>query len=166
MAKKKEKLLETSNSISYSGEVKIKLLRGKKVISTTSVKNNATYLMFAGMISYLMKNPQSAYFPNFIGIGTDGTQTTPLDKYELGSEIANSRNVAYVHAAEKTSTGYQFPLTAVFPSSVTAGKNIQEIGLFSDSNTNTMLARITAPIGVIDPKLTLLVEWTLKVENK
>ena len=109
MAKKKEKSLETSSNISYSGEVKIKLLRGKKVISTTSVKNTGTYLMFAGMISYLMRNPQSAYFPNFIGIGTDGTPSTSLDKYELGSEITNSRNVAYVHAAEKTATGYHIP---------------------------------------------------------
>lgn len=168
MSKKQEKnsaaIKSVNETISYSGEVIIKLLKGKKVIKSEKIKNNCTVTLLKSLTMFLENIVDTNLLPKYMGLGTESSGWT-INTLHLMKEVPNSRVPIVRHSIEelignnKTLIGYKAPFSATFPSNIIAGLDIKELGLFSGSYGNdNLLARIPVSIPKIDAGLSLVIE--------
>lgn len=176
MSKKQEKnsaaVTSVNGTISYSGEVTIKLLKGKKVIKSEKIKNNCTVTLLKSLTMFLENIVDTNLLPKYMGLGTESSGWT-INTLHLMKEVPNSRVPIVRHSIEEltsgeTLIGYKAPFSATFPSNIIAGLEIKELGLFSGSYGNdNLLARISVDsIPKIDAGLSLVIEWVISIKNK
>ena len=65
-----EKVEPVMETISYSGEVTVKLLKGKKVIKSEKIKNNCTTLLLKSIALFLENTIDTNLLPKYMGLGT------------------------------------------------------------------------------------------------
>lgn len=99
MAKKKQTTKPAVNDISqvnigYKGEVTVKLLKGKKVVTQQHIVNTGTRYFFRGLAAATLNTPYTdltASTPNYLGVGTGISETSDLDKVKLVRELPTAR---------------------------------------------------------------------------
>lgn len=173
MKTKKNKSTEVKQSISYSGNVTLKLAKDKKILKTLKVKNMGTLSLLRGIGLYLLQSQKTSLLPSFMGIGSSDAKGSYSDD-SLKSEIIGRRVILIKHNLEelkdeknKEHIGYIVKYSASFPSELVGENTIKELGLFSDQNTNSLLARIILGSEVQIPVgLSLIVEWNINIQNK
>ena len=174
--KKKKQIEENkiTDSVSYSGSVKLKFCRNNKVLKTTIIKNMGTKLLFNSIASILAGYYRTAQVPRFIAVGSKGGQTA-IDSTNLNEEITriyiqDMRWSEYRETNPDNSNseykGSRATFIATIPYASINGIQIREFGLFADENTNSMLARISIDEGIqLDEGMSFTIEWTILVQN-
>ena len=163
-----------TNNISYTGSVKVKLLKGKRVKRTYTIHNEGTQLLFQGIALSLIQSESSKLLPNYIAIGLEGGELS--DSYRLLNEIVRvpitSKNVlsnTFIDPQHgQMSDGYKAIFSATIPASSLFENTIREIGLFGQSSGDNLLARITPPINdpiVVETGMSITIEWTTLIKN-
>lgn len=163
--------VDTSESITYKGNVTLKLAKDKKILKVIKLNNTGTLNLLRGIALYLLKYPNINLLPSFMGIGGDA-ETIAINSNSLKDEFTRRRVVVIRHNIENLieddeHIGYQAKYSASFPSEFVSGKVIKEIGLFADQSGDTLLARISIDEGIqVEAGLSLIVEWRINIQNK
>lgn len=176
MARKKTKIIVEEPTQVLGGNVKIKKVVGKRVVEEQTIHNVGTLQLFWGMLLSLGGTPDKNFLPSFIGAGTGfitpGSGVNPQFLTGLISEVSGARS--------RIVSNYKGPYTdingpkaiavyqCIVPYAMIGNASIREVGLFGDSDGNTLLARIELPA---DAPLTLqtgetyIFEWTFSISN-
>lgn len=172
-------------SVGYEGNVTLKVCKGNKVIKTIKQNNSGVGRLFhgiaLGLISGFVDDNLINYTPKYLGVGrtqqlvninTDYNANT-LQSAESGImiRVKLEPNNAY----NREGLGWVAPFSAIVPSSQlqTLNYQVNELGLFSSANTDSLLARIvptnksgdSEPI-VVEPGMDLIVQWEILIQNK
>lgn len=173
------------SAIGYQGNVTLKICKGKKVVKTIKQNNSGVGRLFHGLALALINgfnvNTLDNYIPKYLGIGyknpypntaTDYNATT-LESADGGVMLRVKLQPNNVYNVE--GVGWVAPFSAI----VTAAQlkaldyKVNELGLFSTVNTDTLLARIV-PTGAseggaseitIDEGMDLIVQWEILIQN-
>ena len=170
--KKKEKDKNIAVSTVVAGNVTIKVMKGKRVVSTQNIHNVGTLDLFYGLISSMSGNVNVSCIPRYIGVGK-GTATVSddvvllkglIDEYPIvRPELITNFGGPYKSELNHTVSG---SCQGVIPYSMISVLPITEVGLFGTVDTSTLLARVEIAETRLSPGQSLLVEWTLSLENK
>jgi hypothetical protein len=175
MSKIKDKK-QTNASLGYTGNVEIKLVRGKKVIKTIKTHNEGKLPLFNFIANALIGGFDSGGAPRFIILanGADdsvaervSTNAIPYSAVSLDS--SNTEGNVYASAAFK----FLIPF-----SSISLGTEINIIRLYSQNSTTfgSHIAYFLLPTEdeegnaieplVSDGKSNILITWTMKITNQ
>lgn len=172
MKTKKTKQSKTpAVSVSCKGTVNVKLMNKNKIM-LNQVKHNAGMIsLFHGIALCLTQSNSidiSKYLPNFLGVGQGTSDSFSITNDDLINPIPNiSRASLSTKLVKQELTGYSTTFTAVI-NGIGSSTSITELGLYGDSNTNSLLARVQLDEPIIIPSSTvsLIVEWKISIENK
>lgn len=166
-----------SESIAYSGEVKIKLKKGNHIVCNKTIKNMGTLNLFNGIALALLDLNTTNYIPKYIGIGSSGPQNIEVNTEEMVGEKIGARvpikttssgNISNITENEKE-VGKQIEFNALIPYSRSGSVDVNEIGLFGTQEGNSLLARVwwdeNSKIS-IEAGMDLIVTWSMSIKNK
>lgn len=167
----------STDTLSYTGNVTLKLQKGKHIVKTVNIKNTATMRMFEG-IAYMLINGFSIdlepFTPHYLAVAySESTPTaTNVTDTDLSVGIENAVTARLIASnIFQSESSWVAPFSAVISYqalNLFNGK-VNELGLFATNNSKTMLARI-----VLDPEdeivvqagMNLIVEWNIYIQNK
>jgi hypothetical protein len=158
------------SSIKEEGNVKLKVVRGKKILKTVSINNKATRDLFFGIAMVLLKRTYDStvnYSPRYLGLGKGITSKDIFTNTDLEEPLTMSRvpirdDSSIKEAKSEVSVTFQ----GIVPYSSVNDQDIYEIGLFGTETGSTLLARVQLP-EVLNLELgtSLIVEWTMYLKN-
>ena len=157
-----------TNTLGYTGNVTLKLKKGQKIIKTYNINNNGTLRLFRGIAYYLTSNKLSStqeYLPNFMAAGkADNLNPPSVNDIRLQCQDTAQFVRAKAQNIEILETSCVAPFSGVF--SGAADMEVNEIGLFSAMETNSLLARIVLKEAIkIEIGMNLIVEWRIAIQN-
>lgn len=187
MAKKKKIELSAepaSDSVKYSGNVTAIVMKGSKKVKTQKINNTGVSRLFKGIASALVGvSDLRDFIPKYLGLAyrepellsvtTRYTQTTLTSNNIIRVPIT-PLNIREIETP--TRNAWVAPFEATIPSSLlqSLSYKVNELGLYGDANSETLLARIVvtgdneSEVGalVVDPGMTLIIQWEITIENK
>lgn len=164
--------IDIKSSIKEEGNVKLKVVRGKKILKTVSINNKATKDLFFGIAMVLLKRTYDStvnYSPRYLGLGK-GTLPEGEDVFthtDLEEPLTMSRvPIRDDSSIKEITSGVSVTFQGIVPYSSVNDQDIYEIGLFGTETGGTLLARVQLP-GVLKLELgtSLIVEWTIYLKN-
>lgn len=91
---KEESLEPTTTQLSYSGEVKITVKRGKSTLKTIRKHNAGTEYLFKAILNFLIGYPNVGNVPNFIdALGQGASQSKPGDSILIYKSNISSKTL-------------------------------------------------------------------------
>lgn len=145
---------KNESTISYSGQVEIKIKKGKSLIYKKTISNMGTLNMFLGIANALsLINPEeNNYIPRYLGVGYFTQEKIKVDTNEMGGEIVRAplKSTTTIENISGTDTdgtigniGKKITFNALLPYSIIGSSSINELGLFgTDFPGESLLARI------------------------
>jgi len=164
------------SNITYSGEVTIKVMQGKKEISRLSGHNAGKIDLFKGICYYLAGYADNSYIPAYIKASTattsDDSEPTDFDALNAPAAITGRR-------AEKSDGKWQSIYTAIItysnlinPGSTANPNPITYLALYSNDKITQLATIKLADMGEgswdgnIIQGSSVIVEWRLSIDNK
>lgn len=173
MAKKlknsKSSIAATTENISYTGNVTLKLRKGNRVIKTIYKSNNGTLRLFKGIALGLLQGFSASidsYLPHFIGVGSnEGPTPLSINSPKLPGEYGRSR--LFSGTMNVTRDSVVAPFEGIIDNNITKGEPIKNVGLYGTSDTETLLAFIILDEAYTIPQgMNLLIQWEISIQNK
>lgn len=158
------------SSIKEEGNVKLKIVRGKKILKTVSINNKATRDLFFGIAMVLLKRTYDStvnYSPRYLGLGKGTTSEDIFTNTDLEEPLTMSRvPIRDDSSIKETKSEVSVTFQGIVPYSSVNDQDIYEIGLFGTETGSTLLARVQLP-EVLNLELgtSLIVEWTMYLKN-
>lgn len=169
------KIKESATGI--TGNVSIKLMKGKAVMSEKKCNNNVTLNLLIGLLSFLRGDyiayPQSShqYIPACLGVGGSDAELSETSA-KLDSEFLSRYKNRFDAIASKLYTSANpksasLVISSFIPSNtLLTTDTIREIGLFSTATGNTLLARVVPDEAITVPAgYSLQIDWTITLGN-
>lgn len=156
--------VQAKECASYSGQVTIQFLKGRKAYRKLEVKNNGTLRFFEILCNAVAGNNFSAYMPKYVGI------------FNVVDNTAHEVNLTRAHfnkvnVGSDVTTGDPFvEFTFVFPgSSLQNNEYVNQLRLFYSTDTssdNNLLATVdvATPFRVSSDS-NLMITWKLSFMN-
>lgn len=149
MAKKTVKS-KNESTISYSGQVDIKIKKGNSIIYKKTISNMGTLNMFLGICNALSRvdATSNTYLPRYLGVGFSSVENIAVDTDEMKGEIVRHplKSDIYIENIKDdndANIGKKITFNAFLPYSVIGSQKINELGLFgSEAPKGSLLARI------------------------
>lgn len=172
MAKnKKDKVADVTTTQLIEPNVFIKVVKGKRVIKSYKLHNEATKFMLYGMLMSLMNKQNSNLLPTYIGVGTNSDTSDVFEMDKLGAETTLERSL--IETMYKGSPNIDTSLKKVTvrcQGIIQAYQNssdvVNEIGLFGTEDGDSLLARVVVPDGItLSAGESLVVDWTFAIQN-
>ena len=165
--KAKTKQVETE-SIAYKGNVTVSVMSGNKTIKKYDIGNSSTLLMLNNIVYHLL-GWNADNIPKFMGLGSSNSTNWTIRDTDLVSPYAGTRVKTVVEAPIVGGTGVTAVFSATFPYSLIAGKEINEVGLYTtDAESDGLLARIRFIEGIkanSGEKFSLKIDWQITITN-
>jgi hypothetical protein len=166
MSKIKDKK-QTNASLGYTGNVEIKLVRGKKVIKTIKTHNDGKLPLFNFIANALIGGFDSGGTPRFIILANGASDavaeqvsTNAIPYSAVSLDSSNTEGNVYASAVFK----FLIPF-----SSISLGTEINIIRLYSQNSTtfgSHIAYFILEEPFESDGKSNVLITWTMKITNQ
>lgn len=158
------------SSIKEEGNVKLKVVRGKKILKTISINNTATRDLFFGIAMVLLKRTYDStvtYSPRYLGLGKGSTTEDTFTRTDLEEPLTMSRvPIRDDSSIKETQSEVSVTFQAIVPYSSVNDQDIYEIGLFGTETGSTLLARVQlTEVLNLELGTSLIVEWTMHLKN-
>ena len=135
--------------VKEEGNVKLKVVRGKKVLKTIEVNNTATQDLYFGIAMVLLKRTYDStvnYSPRYLGLGKGTTSKDIFTNTDLEESLSMNRVPIRDDSSIKREDSYvSVTFQAIVPYSSVNDQDIYEIGLFGTETGSTLLARVQLP---------------------
>ena len=187
MAKKKITELTASpatDGIKYSGNVTAILMKGSKKVKVQKINNTGVSRLFKGIASALVGNTDlQGFIPQYLGLAyREPELLSAVTRYNQTTLTSN--NIIRVpltpgsirEIETPTKNAWIAPFVATIPSSLlqSLSYKVNELGLYGDADTESLLARIVvtgdtaADVSalIVEPGMTLIIQWEITIENK
>lgn len=172
MARKKKVIEQapTKTVLNYQGEVKLDIKSNGRVISSRTIKNTGTNILFQQLCLALIG--QNFSVPHYLGLGASDANLSPSAN-QLYSPYTQFRRIGLIspkadaNIENNTQVGYNASWTASISYNVLNSQPVKEFGLFATIDGTDMLARITTSKAVqLEPGQVLIITWTMNISNK
>lgn len=164
---KKDNKQQTGASLGYTGNVEIKLMRGKRVIKTIKTKNSGKLPLFSFLANALIGRLEVSGSPRYIMVG-EGSSDAVAQPVSTNAIPYSSVSIETDESELDTHASAIFKFLVPF-SSVSTGEEINIIRLYSQNSTlwenNIAYFVLSEPI-VSDGKSNILITWTMKITNQ
>lgn len=131
------------SSIKEEGNVKLKVVRGKKILKTVSINNKATRDLFFGIAMVLLKRTYDStvnYSPRYLGLGKGTTSEDIFTRTDLKEPLTMSRvPIRDDSSIKETKSEVSVTFQGIVPYSSVNDQDIYEIGLFGTETGSTLL---------------------------
>lgn len=166
----KDRKFKYSDEIVEQGNVKIKVMRGKKILKEVSTHNKATQDLYFGIALILLKRVNESideYTPRYLGLGKGETTEDTFTYTDLIDPIAMNRvPIRDDSAIRRNENSVSVTLQGIVPYSSVNDQKIREIGLYGTLEGNTLLARVQlSEVLTLELGTSLVVEWTMYLKN-
>jgi hypothetical protein len=170
MSKIKDKK-QTNASLGYTGNVEVKLVRGKKVIKTIKTHNDGKGPLFNFIANTLIGKFDAGGAPRFIILGFS-EDTPPSDDPVSVNQVStnaipySSVSLDIDNSGEYASASFKFLIPF---SSIASGTEVNIIRLYSQNSTlfgNHLAYFILDEPFESDGKSNILITWTMKITNQ
>lgn len=168
MSKTKNKQ-QTNASLGYTGNVEVKLVRGKKVIKTIKTHNDGKGPLFNFIANTLIGKFDAGGAPRFISLGfsvVNPPNDSVVNQVSTNAIPYSSVSLDIDNDGEYASAAFKFLIPF---SSISSGTEVNVIRLYSQNSTlfdNHLAYFILAEPFESDGKSNILITWTMKITNQ
>jgi hypothetical protein len=143
------------DSVPLQGKLQVVLKDGQGRVKKSFQVSNLVVTAGRELIASLLAQDGSS-FPSHMAVGTSATSPSLGDSALLGTELGR------VALGSTTASGKDVTYVATFPSGTATG-TIEEMGIFNDGTSGTMLSRVLT--GTIDKGSddSLEITWTVTI---
>lgn len=167
---KEESLEPTTTQLSYSGEVKITVKRGKSTLKTIRKHNAGTEYLFKAILNFLIGYPNVGNAPNFIdALGQGASQSEPGDSVLIYKSNISSKTLQIDAKGKSKAVFTGYISSKQLKQSSIKDKEGEIYYLALIDNNNNRLADIDVktkgePLR-ISAGTSIIVEWYMGVDN-
>jgi hypothetical protein len=166
MSKIKDKK-QTNSSLGYTGNVEVKLVRGKKVIKTIKTHNDGKGPLFNFIANTLIGKFDAGGAPRFIILGfSEAPSDDSVNQVSTNAIPYSSVSLDIDNSGEYASASFKFLIPF---SSIASGTEVNIIRLYSQNSTlfdNHLAYFILDEPFESDGKSNILITWTMKITNQ
>jgi hypothetical protein len=166
MSKIKDKK-QTNASLGYTGNVEVKLVRGKKVIKTIKTHNDGKGPLFNFIANTLIGKFDAGGAPRFIILGfSEAPSDGSVNQVSTNAIPYSSVSLDIDNDGEYASAAFKFLIPF---SSISSGTEVNVIRLYSQNSTlfdNHLAYFILDEPFESDGKSNILITWTMKITNQ
>lgn len=169
-ATKEEKAEPTTTQLSYSGEVKITVKRGKSTLKTIRKHNAGTECLFKAILNFLIGYPNVGNAPNFIdALGKSTSESGPGESVLVYKSNISSKTLQFTTDSKFKAvfTGYISSKQLKQSTTESNEEGIYYLALVDNNNNRLADIDVTTngkPLPIAQGT-SIIVEWYMGVDN-